>query len=135
MVEFVLAEGVRHGGTEEQPWFVTADVCHVMRIKDPGGALGDLPADCKAVHAVPTPDGLRPLPVLTESGLYALALRSDRAEAVAFAKWLCKHLLPDLVESEDLSEKLRFLSGVLGAPFEVSESLPRSLPPEDLSAN
>ncbi len=45
MVEYVIAEGVRHGGTADELWFVTSDVCRVLHIEDLEGALGDLPAD------------------------------------------------------------------------------------------
>jgi hypothetical protein len=135
LVEYVIAEGVRHGGMTDEPWFVTADVCHVLHIEDLEGALGDLPADSKAVRDVPTPDGPKPMPVLAEAGLYSLALESDVAEAVAFTKWLCKQLLPSLVETGDLGEKLDFLSGILGAPFELVEPPPQELPPGDFSAN
>jgi BRO family, N-terminal domain len=135
LMDFVIAEGVRHGGTADEPWFVTADVCRVLRIEDLECALGDLPPDCKAVCDIPTPDGPKPMPILTEAGLYSLALESDVAEAVAFAKWLCRDLLPDLLETGDLGEKLEFLSGILGAPFELVEPPPQELPPGDFSAN
>jgi prophage antirepressor-like protein len=38
------------------------------------------------VRDVPTPDGPKPMPVLTEAGLYSLAFESEVAEAVAFTK-------------------------------------------------
>jgi hypothetical protein len=128
LVEYVIAEGVRHGGTADEPWFVTADVCHALHIEDLEGALGNLPADCKAVRIVPGPDGPKPLPVLTEGGLYNLAFALEVVEAVAFARRVCRDLLPGLVGGGEPGEKLEFLSGILGTPFELLES-----PPEGLS--
>lgn len=79
------------------PWFVAADVCAALGYLNTSKALGDhLDADERSSALVPTPNAPLGVPtnVISESGLYALVLRSRKPEARKFAKWVTSEVLP-----------------------------------------
>ena len=79
------------------PWFVAADVCAALGYLNTSKALGDhLDADERNSALVPTPNAPLGVPtnVISESGLYALVLRSRKPEARKFAKWVTSEVLP-----------------------------------------
>lgn len=78
-------------------WFVASDVCKALEYSNTSKAVGDhLDADERATHDVPTPNVPLGVPtnVISESGLYALVLRSRKPEARKFAKWVTRDVLP-----------------------------------------
>lgn len=80
-----------------EPWFVAADVCAALSYSNTSKALGDhLDADERNSALVPTPNAPLGVPtnVISESGLYALVLRSRKPEARKFAKWVTSEVLP-----------------------------------------
>lgn len=76
------------------PWFNAADVCAALGLTNVSQAVQRLDDDEKAMLSI----GLRGSApwFVTESGLYALVLRSDRAEAKQFRKWITKDVLPTI---------------------------------------
>ncbi|ABA48731.1 phage antirepressor KilAC domain protein [Burkholderia pseudomallei] len=74
------------------PWFVAKDVCDVLGITNPSDALTALDDDEKASFNL----GLRGSAprVVSESGLYALIMRSRKPQARAFRKWVTSVVLP-----------------------------------------
>lgn len=106
-----------------QPWFVASDVCQALGYSNTSKAIGDhLDADERMTIAaigdgqsfdsnqslesfpkgVTTSDtlrsrgGARQLVIISESGLYALVLRSRKPEARKFAKWVTSEVLPSI---------------------------------------
>lgn len=78
-----------------EPWFVAVDVCNALGYLNTSKAIGDhLDADEKANESL----GLAgsPANIISESGLYALVLRSRKPEARKFAKWVTAEVLPAL---------------------------------------
>lgn len=79
-----------------KPWFVAADVLHVLTIKNVTHALRPLSAD--EVRPLPfgliKGKGMSQAKLISESGLYKLVLRSDKPEAKAFQDWVTRHVLP-----------------------------------------
>ena len=84
------------------PWFVSADVCRALNIHlDSHGyvnttnALRKLAPEEITLHPI---DGQKGLPVkcVSESGLYKLVMRSDKAEAKAFQDWVTREVLPSI---------------------------------------
>ncbi len=78
------------------PWFVSADVCRALNIHlDSQGyvnttnALRKLAPEEITLHPI---GGQRGLPVncISESGLYKLVMRSDKAKAKAFQDWVTR---------------------------------------------
>jgi prophage antirepressor-like protein len=84
----------------EEPWFVAADVCRVLDIKNPSDAtsrLDDDERDTVNLNTLGLTEGIRGNPnatVISESGLYALVVRSDKPEAKRFRKWITAEVLP-----------------------------------------
>ena len=64
-----------------QPWFVLADVCAVLDLTSPHKVADRLDEDEKGRNLIPTLGGEQEMIVINESGLYAVILRSDKAQA------------------------------------------------------
>jgi hypothetical protein len=82
--------------TDEQgePWFVAADVCHVLGIGNPRQAMTRLDDDEKGVISTDTPGGMQPVATVNEPGLYTLVLGSRKPEAKRFKRWITHEVLP-----------------------------------------
>ncbi len=98
---------VRVTDREGNPWFVAHDVCKAIRINNSRMAVDRLDDDEKTTirlmdigMTVSQTDGqkkrggARLLNIVSESGLYALILRSDKPEARKFRKWVTGEVLP-----------------------------------------
>lgn len=89
-----------------EPWFVAADVCRILRIKNTAQAVGNLDDDerglwntYRGVSINDAPGTSQPgqtLLIVSESGLYALIFRSRKPAARAFRKWVTAEVLPAL---------------------------------------
>ncbi|MDB5582932.1 MAG: anti-repressor protein [Bradyrhizobium sp.] len=79
-----------------QPWFSLNDVCAALGIANPRDAASRLDDDEKAVVKVDTLGGQQEATAIDESGLYKLALRSRKAGAKRFTKWLTSVVLPSI---------------------------------------
>ena len=74
-----------------EPWFVLADVCKVWDIKNPSQLADRLDEDERAMLDIGRQGQTW---VISESGLYAVILRSDKPEAKPFRKWVTADVLP-----------------------------------------
>ena len=74
-----------------EPWFVLADVCKVLDIKNPSQLADRLDEDERAMLDIGRQGQTW---VISESGLYAVILRSDKPEAKPFRKWVTADVLP-----------------------------------------
>ena len=84
---------------EKEPWFVAKDVCDVLGLKNSRLATATLDADEKGVcktYTLSGKGGLQNTTIVSESGLYALILRSNKKEARTFRKWVTKDVLPSI---------------------------------------
>lgn len=85
---------------DNQPWFVAIDVCNALGYVNSRKAVADhLEDDEKAT--VTNSDGragngAQQFTIISESGLYALVLRSRKPEARKFAKWVTSEVLPSI---------------------------------------
>lgn len=83
-----------------EPWFVATDVCAALGYANTSKAVGDhLDDDERASAMVQRThnDSLGvPTNIISESGLYALVLRSRKPEARKFAKWVTGEVLPSI---------------------------------------
>lgn len=74
------------------PWFVAADVCSALGYQNSRKAVADhLDADERCNQPLHRGGELT---IISESGLYALVLRSRKPEARKFAKWVTSEVLP-----------------------------------------
>ncbi|MDH1700315.1 BRO-N domain-containing protein [Comamonas terrigena] len=88
------AHAVRVITHNSQPWFVASDVCQALGYSNTSKAIGDhLDADERYNEPL---DRGGSLLVISESGLYALVLRSRKPEARKFAKWVTSEVLPSI---------------------------------------
>ena len=75
------------------PWFVLADVCAVLEIKNPSDVLKRLDEDERARFNLGRQGEAT---IISESGLYAVILRSDKPQAKPFRKWVTSEVLPSI---------------------------------------
>ena len=80
-------------------WFIAADVCAVLDIKNTSDALKNLDDDeCLTLDIGEGQKigrgGAQKFNIINESGLYALILRSRKPEAKRFRKWVTSEVLP-----------------------------------------
>lgn len=75
-------------------WFVASDVSRVLDYSEPAAMTRHLDEDEKGLSIVQTPGGEQSVIVINESGLYSAVLRSRKAEAKRFKKWVTAEVLP-----------------------------------------
>lgn len=74
-----------------EPWFVAVDLCDTLSIRNPTQAVARLDDDERAMFNIGHQGEVN---IISESGLYALVLRSRKPEARKFAKWVTSEVLP-----------------------------------------
>ena len=84
-----------------KPWFVALDVCRAIGIANSRDAIERLDVDEKGVALTDTLGGRQEVQVISESGLYAIILRSRSAmepgtPAHSFRKWVTDEVLPQI---------------------------------------
>ncbi|EXI92404.1 MAG: putative phage-encoded protein [Candidatus Accumulibacter sp. BA-94] len=77
-----------------EPWFVGADVCEALALRNSRDAMARLDEDEKGVAITDTLGGQQEMVTINESGLYSLILTSRKAEARKFKKWVTSEVLP-----------------------------------------
>ncbi|MCM1529739.1 MAG: phage antirepressor KilAC domain-containing protein [Alistipes sp.] len=79
-----------------EPWFVLADICKVLEISNSRMVAGRL--DTEELMSVKLTSGgqRREMTAVSESGLYAVILRSDKPQAKPFRKWVTTEILPTI---------------------------------------
>lgn len=79
-----------------EPWFVLADICKVLEISNSRMVAGRL--DAEELMSVKLTSGgqRREMTAVSESGLYAVILRSDKPQAKPFRKWVTTEILPTI---------------------------------------
>lgn len=88
---------VRAVTADGRPWFVAADVCAVLGYG--GGArnaISRLPDRMKGVASINTPGGPQQMTIVSEPGVYRLAMRSNLPAAEAFQDWIAEEVIPAL---------------------------------------
>lgn len=90
-----LSMSVRAIHRDGEPWFVAADVCEALGYANASDALTDH-VDPEDKHSVSLGlPGRAPI-IINESGLYSLILRSNKAEAKLFKRWVTGEVLPTI---------------------------------------
>ena len=91
---------VRVSDRDGAPWFIAADVCKALTINNPSQAVAQLDDDehttlCFSEGRRPG-HGAQKINIVSESGLYALVIRSNKPEAREFRKWITAEVLPTI---------------------------------------
>lgn len=92
-----------------EPWFVLADLCKVLTLGTPARVRDRLREGMSQTHTLQTPGGAQQMTVVSESGMYAVVLRSDKPEAGPFQDWVTGDVLPTIRRT-----------GSYGAPRELT---------------
>lgn len=80
-----------------QPWWVLTDVCKILELTTPSRVAERLDEDeVSQTHIIDRLGREQITSVITESGLYAVILRSDKPNAKAFRKWITSEVLPSI---------------------------------------
>lgn len=99
---------------DDQPWFVAADVCQALAIRNNRDAIARLDDDERGVATTDTPSGKQDMGIINESGLYSLILTSRKPEAKRFKKWVTAEVLPAIRKHgryEDTDNRMATLVG------------------------
>lgn len=78
----------------DEPWFVAADVCAVLGIRNVPDAMTRLDEADIAQTDVRSGGQNRRMYAINEPGLYELVIRSDKPDARAFRRWITAEVLP-----------------------------------------
>ncbi len=90
----ITGDAVRIVMAENEPWFVARDVCHILEIANSRDALRGLDPDEIGVGITDTNKGQRSASTVSESGLYALIMRSRKPAAKKFRRWITGEVIP-----------------------------------------
>lgn len=82
-----------------EPWFVAADVCQALEVRNPRQAISRLDDDEKDVISNDTLGGAQRTNVVSESGLYSLIMGSRKPETRPFRRWVTHDVLPTIRKS------------------------------------
>ncbi|WP_293134820.1 Bro-N domain-containing protein [Microcoleus sp. bin38.metabat.b11b12b14.051] len=88
---------VRVIAIEGEPWFVAKDLCEAIGLSNVGQTLARLDED--EINTIILNDGTSGNPttaIVSESGMFALILRSSKPEAKPFRKWVTSEVLPSI---------------------------------------
>ena len=79
-----------------EPWFVLADICKILEISNSRMVAGRLESDELMSVRLTSGGQHREMTAVSESGLYAVVLRSDKPQAKPFRKWVTSEILPTI---------------------------------------
>jgi prophage antirepressor-like protein len=82
---------------DQAPWFVAKDICAILELENVTRACANLEADEKGSFTISKgTDGNPNVVVVSESGMYALVLKSRKPQAKAFRKWVTGTVLVEI---------------------------------------
>lgn len=90
---------VQKGG---EPWFVLTDVCKVLELSNPTIVAQRLDEDERSKFNLGRQGRAV---IINESGLYSVALRSDKPQAKPFRKWVTSEVLPSIRKTGEYKMK------------------------------
>lgn len=93
-------KSIRTLGTPEIPLFVAVDLATILGYQSAKDATRFLDEDERTQVAVETAGGTQKVTAVTESGLYAMILKSRRPEAKRFRKWVTSEVLPAIRKTD-----------------------------------
>lgn len=80
-----------------EPWFVLADLCKVLDVRNVKDVRDRLPDGVDQTY--PIQDGVgrtQQTTIVNEPGMYEVVIRSDKPEAVTFRRWITSDVLPQI---------------------------------------
>lgn len=99
------------------PWWVARDVCEVLELESIANVLEGLDEDELTVIKLQSGGQPREMSLISESGLFALVIRSGKSQARPFRRWLTREVLPAIRKQgsspEGVFEEQRALSLIM----------------------
>ena len=101
-IEFSFGDNpVRVVLVDGEPWWVAGDIASVLEYRAAGDMTRNLDEDEAGTHIVRTRSAndveqMREVVIINESGLYSAILRSRKASAKRFKKWVTAEVLPSI---------------------------------------
>lgn len=90
---------------DDGPWFVLNDVCAILGITSPRSVTARLPEDYVGLtDATDSLGRTRQTTIVSEPGLNRVVLRSDKAEAEPFQRWVESRVLPSIRKTGSYSK-------------------------------
>ena len=83
---------------DNKVWFIAKDVCDALGIINNRQAIRELDEDEKLTYKLYTSGQNRNTSIISESGLYALILRSNKPYARTFRKWITSEVIPTILK-------------------------------------
>ena len=90
------AHEVRTITRDGEPWFVLADLCKVLDLSSPHKVAERIADDMKDRSSIPTLGGVQRVTIVSEAGMYAVIMRSDKPESEPFRRWVTSEVLPSI---------------------------------------
>ena len=101
---------IRTAVIDGEPWFVAADVCRALEIRNPSETLKRLDDDERSTLSLTegtSPKGGNPnMNIVNEPGLYVLVLGSRKPEAKDFKRWITHEVIPSIRKTGSYSVAL-----------------------------
>lgn len=91
--QFGLVRTVNRNG---EPWFIATDICVAIGLHNTTEALRALDPDERSIEKMKAGTRMQDINIVSESGMYALIMRSNKPEARAFRKWVTSIVLPQI---------------------------------------
>ena len=82
-----------------EPWFIAADVCHVLALKNWRQVAAVLPDGWRTMRTAGGDRGRRDILLIAEPGLYQLIFTSRKARVRQFRGWVFGEVLPQIRRS------------------------------------
>lgn len=79
-----------------EPWWVLADICGALGLKNPSKVATRLDEDEKGITKSYTLGGEQQMTIINEPGLYSVILRSSKPEAKTFKRWITHEVIPSI---------------------------------------
>jgi prophage antirepressor-like protein len=87
---------VRVVDRDGEPWWIAGDLCLAIGLNNVSQAVTRLEEDEKTIISIDTPGGAQGVLAVSEPGMYSLLLRSDKARAKRFKRWVTHDVLPQI---------------------------------------
>lgn len=97
-----------------EPWFVAADISTALQYRDSFNMCRNLDDDEKGTQIVSTLGGAQEMLAINEPGLYSAILRSRKAEAKRFKKWVTSEVLPAIRKTGRYDDQQGRLGTLIG---------------------
>lgn len=94
---------------DNEPLFCLADICKALALTNSAMVANAIKSEfegCKLdLYPFETAGGIQKLTIITEAQLYFVLMRSDKAEAKEFRKWVNTEVLPSIRKTGSYSQK------------------------------